>query len=135
MGGNSIPLTRLPAARQGSCRIWSRGQGMNMHLRSQGPACYIQTTIVYQIFTGNRGVAGSGSHFDGCLLKGRDSARSCSSFGHDIPEFLFQPLLHLSSMATHTKRLPTQNDGIGAEFFGNLPRVERIKLLERSPST
>ena len=58
-----------------------------MHLRSQGPACYIQTTIVYQIFTGNRGVAGSGSHFDGCLLKGRDSARSCSSSGTTFPSF------------------------------------------------
>jgi hypothetical protein len=32
-------------------------------------------------------------------------------------------------MATHVERLPTQNDGIGAEVLSNLLRIERIKLL------
>ncbi len=36
-------------------------------------------------------------------------------------------------MATHIERIPTQNDGIGAEVFNNLLRVERTKLLAVFP--
>ena len=36
-------------------------------------------------------------------------------------------------MAAHVERLPTEKDGIGAEVFSNLLRVERIKLLAVFP--
>ena len=52
---------------------------------------------------------------------------------HDNPELLFQPFCYPAPMATHIERLPTQNDGIGAEVLGNLLCVQRIKALAVSP--
>ena len=48
--------------------------------------------------------------------------------GHDNPEFFFQPFRYQAPMAPHIERLPTQNDGVGAEVLSNLLCVERIKL-------
>jgi hypothetical protein len=64
---------------------WSGGQGVSLRFPTQGRASYFWTTAVFQNFIGNCGVAGSASHFDGCLLKGSDSARSCFSSGTTIP--------------------------------------------------
>jgi hypothetical protein len=77
--------------------------------------------------------AGLPSHFDGCLLKGTDSSRLCPSSGTTIPKLFFQPLGHQPPMAPHVERLPTEQNGIGTEFFANLLCVERIKLFAVFP--
>jgi hypothetical protein len=56
-----------------------------------------------------------------------------AEFGHNNPESFFQPFRYQAPMAAHVERLPTQNDGIGAEVLSDLLWDERFKLLAVFP--
>jgi len=54
-------------------------------------------------------------------------------FRHHDSQLFFKPLGHQPPMTPHVKRLPAEQNGVGAEVLGNLLYVQRIELLAVFP--
>src|SRR5439155_3517246 len=106
---------------------WSSGQAMNLHFRPQGPASYLddrRSKEHRQLRLSGLAVPLRRLHAEGNRL-----GAFVVQFWHDDSQLFFQPLSHQPPLAPHVKRLPAEQNGVGAEALGNLLCVQRIKLL------